>query len=57
MSTPAGSGMRLPTGESLMAPALTDDEVQRARVAVCANASDAQDAALLLDMLGIGADA
>lgn len=35
------------------APRVSDDQVRRARLAVAAGATDAEDCALLLDMLGL----
>ncbi|AIJ26790.1 hypothetical protein [Amycolatopsis methanolica] len=38
------------------APRVSDDQVRRARLAVAAGATDAQDCAQLLDMLGLVPD-
>lgn len=51
--TELGSGMRLPHVESLTWQPLTDAQKAHARLTVCDRATDLEDAAMLLDALGL----
>ncbi|NIH86628.1 hypothetical protein [Amycolatopsis granulosa] len=55
-SDPVGTGVPAQRAGQADAPRVSDDQVRRARLAVAAGAIDAQDCALLLDMLGLAPD-
>lgn len=48
-----GAGMRLPTDAALTVPPLTQEQRQAARITVCERTTDADDARVLLAMLGL----
>lgn len=49
----AGNGVPSQRAGQADAPRVSDDQVRRARLAVAAGATDAEDCAQLLDMLGL----
>lgn len=51
--TAAGAGIKLPTDMQLTIQPVTPAQRQAARIAVCEKAHDAEDAALLLEALGL----